>query len=164
MRMRENIRFTSAVLVMLAASVALVCANGCQSKTGTGALIGGAAGAGIGGLASRSATGAAIGGAVGAGAGALIGHAAEQQQSRYDNEQQPPPPPGQQPPPPPPEQQPPPPPPEQQGNTVIINVTNSNGSVTPVRMTRQGSGWVGPKGEYYSSLPTPEQLRPIYGF
>jgi hypothetical protein len=56
------------------------------------------------------------------------------------------------------------PPPEQTDNTVIVNVTNSNGSVTPVKLTRQGSGWLGPKGEYYSSLPTGEQLKPLYGF
>ena len=50
---------------------------GCQTKQGTGALIGtggGAAlGAIIGKLAGNTAVGAAIGGAVGAGAGALIG-------------------------------------------------------------------------------------------
>lgn len=51
---------------------------GCQTKQGTGSLIGAGGGTLIGGiigkLAGNTAVGAAIGGAVGAGAGALIGH------------------------------------------------------------------------------------------
>ena len=45
-------------------------------------------------------------------------------------------------------------------------VLNSNGSKTPVRMTRTADGhhWVGPKGEYYRTLPTPQQLHELYGF
>ncbi len=55
--------------------------------TGKGALIGGAAGAGIGALAGGG-KGALIGGAIGAGGGALAGHANEQHrhhdEARYD--------------------------------------------------------------------------------
>lgn len=51
---------------------------GCNTKQGTGSLIGAGGGAVIGGiigkLAGNTAVGAAIGGAVGAGAGAIIGH------------------------------------------------------------------------------------------
>jgi hypothetical protein len=146
MKMRRNIRFNVVAAALIPATLALTFAGGCESRTGTGALIGGAAGAGIGQAVGRNTAGTVIGGAVGAGAGALIGHESEKQQSNFGRDRQPP------------------PPPEQTDNAVIVNVTNSNGSVTPVRMVRQGSGWVGPKGEYYSSLPTPEQLRPIYGF
>lgn len=51
---------------------------GCQSKTGSGAVIGGATGAAVGGVighnsGSRSGEGALIGGAIGALSGALIG-------------------------------------------------------------------------------------------
>lgn len=50
-------------------------------------------------------------------------------------------------------------------STVInIWITNSNGSKTPVKLTRQGFGYVGPRGEYYHSMPTNEQLRVVYGF
>ncbi len=49
-------------------------------------------------------------------------------------------------------------------NTVVINVANSNGSITPVTLTRQGNIYVGPKGEQYTTLPTEEQLRKVYGF
>jgi hypothetical protein len=49
-------------------------------------------------------------------------------------------------------------------NIVTVNITNSNGSITPVRLRKQGVGYVGPRGEYYDKLPTEEQLKPIYGF
>lgn len=48
--------------------------------------------------------------------------------------------------------------------TVTINIQNSNGSFTPVILHPAGSQWVGPRGEYYDSLPTVKQLRPVYGF
>lgn len=52
----------------------------------------------------------------------------------------------------------------QEINTVTVNVTNSNGSITQVKLVRQGVGYIGPRGEYYETLPTEDQLRPIYGF
>ena len=48
--------------------------------------------------------------------------------------------------------------------TMTINIQNSNGSYTPVLLRQVGAQWVGPKGEYYNTLPTVGQLRPIYGF
>ena len=43
-------------------------------------------------------------------------------------------------------------------------VRNSNGSETPVELRRLGNGsYIGPKGEYYSSRPSNEQLRLFYG-
>ena len=47
---------------------------------------------------------------------------------------------------------------------VTVWITNSNGSRTSVRLTREGSWYVGPRGEYYDTLPTNEQLRVLYGF
>lgn len=47
---------------------------------------------------------------------------------------------------------------------VTINIQNSNGSFTPVTLHAAGSQWVGPRGEYYDSMPTVGQLRPVYGF
>ena len=52
----------------------------------------------------------------------------------------------------------------QEMNTAVINVVNSNGSMTPVIMHKSGNQWVGPRGEMYSSMPTPDQLKPVYGF
>lgn len=43
-------------------------------------------------------------------------------------------------------------------------IANPNGSQTPVEITPNNSGqWIGPKGEYYTELPTEAQLRPVYG-
>ena len=47
---------------------------------------------------------------------------------------------------------------------MIINVQNSNGSMSPVAMRQVGNQWVGPKGEYYNNLPTVGELRGVYGF
>ena len=49
-------------------------------------------------------------------------------------------------------------------NTVIVNVYNTNGSITPVELRIQGTVFVGPRGEHYLALPTQEQLQPVYGF
>ena len=53
---------------------------------------------------------------------------------------------------------------EAQANTTVVNITNSNGSTTPVVLHRSGNQWVGPRGELYNSLPTEAQLKPVYGF
>lgn len=46
---------------------------------------------------------------------------------------------------------------------VVIEIHNSNGSITPVKLKRDGTAYIGPKGERYEELPTEEQLKPIYG-
>jgi hypothetical protein len=47
---------------------------------------------------------------------------------------------------------------------VTVWITNSNGSRTTVTLTRQGGYYIGPRGEYYTGMPTNEQLRVGYGF
>jgi len=48
--------------------------------------------------------------------------------------------------------------------TVLVWITNDNGSKTEVRLVRTADGgYTGPKGEYYSSMPTEEQLKALYG-
>ena len=49
-------------------------------------------------------------------------------------------------------------------NQQVVNVRNSNGSYTPVVLTRVGAQWEGPRGELYPNLPSEEQLRRSYGF
>jgi hypothetical protein len=46
---------------------------------------------------------------------------------------------------------------------VIIEIHNSNGSITPVKIKRENYHFIGPKGERYDQMPTEEQLKPIYG-
>ncbi len=46
---------------------------------------------------------------------------------------------------------------------VVVEIHNSNGSVTPVELKKKGCIYIGPKGEHYKQLPTEEQLAPVYG-
>ena len=46
----------------------------------------------------------------------------------------------------------------------VIQVHNSNGSITPIEIEKKGNTFIGPKGEHYEALPTEEQLKPVYGF
>ena len=46
---------------------------------------------------------------------------------------------------------------------VVIEIHNSNGSISPVKLEKEGSVYIGPKGERYEEMPTEEQLKPIYG-
>lgn len=48
--------------------------------------------------------------------------------------------------------------------TVAVSITNNNGSTTEVKLIATADGgYTGPKGEYYSSMPTEEQLKALYG-
>ncbi|MFH1371843.1 MAG: glycine zipper domain-containing protein [Planctomycetota bacterium] len=114
---------------------------GCASDAQTGAVIGGLAGAGIGQLAGGHTESTLIGAAVGTGAGYMIGNESDKAKTQSHMY-------------------------AMQGdiNSQLVNVTNSNGSIVQVKLRRQGVGWVGPRGEYYPTLPNSEQLRPVYGF
>jgi len=133
-RMGTMEKYVINLLMLAAVGVGCAFVAGCESKAQTGALIGAAAGAGIGQLAGRSTEATLIGGAVGGGAGYIIGNEAEKKSTR------------------------------QESDAAVVNMTNSNGSVSQVKLKKYGMGYVGPKGEYYEQLPTGEQLRPIYGF
>ena len=49
------------------------------------------------------------------------------------------------------------------GDTVTVNVPNSNGGYTAVVLKRSGNGYVGPQGEYYDQVPSTAQLQAMYG-
>lgn len=53
---------------------------------------------------------------------------------------------------------------QQQQFFTTVWIQNSNGSRTPVllRMT-EGGQYIGPRGEYYPTMPTEDQLRKVYG-
>jgi phage tail tape-measure protein len=54
---------------------------------------------------------------------------------------------------------------ETQNQTETIMVSNSNGSYTPVVLSKVGYGqYRGPRGEIYTALPTQDQLKTAYGF
>ncbi|MBN1457021.1 MAG: hypothetical protein JW912_04125 [Sedimentisphaerales bacterium] len=119
--------------------------TGCENGAQTGSVIGTLAGAGIGQLAGRDTESTLIGAAVGAGAGYIFGNESDKKKTIAETnaniealraEQ----------------------------NTTVVWVTNSNCSKIPVRLSRNGPGYIGPRGEQYSKLPTQDQLRVVYGF
>lgn len=133
------------ILVMVVLVGTFCWVAGCESEAGKGAGIGSLAGAGLGAIvghqSGRTAEGALIGGAVGGGAGYMIGAEKDRQKTQAQTQGA-----------------------IQEANTFYVNITNSNGSVTPVRIVKQGNAYVGPRGEQYPKLPTEEELKPIYGF
>jgi hypothetical protein len=145
-----------AILMVVVVSLGLAFVSGCESDAQTGALIGTGAGAGIGQAIGHNTESTLIGAGVGGGAGYMIGNEqdkkktkAEMENLRQENMQM-----------------------RQQStqmqqemSTVTINVTNSNGSITPVTLRKQGVVYIGPRGETYTTLPTQEQLKQAgYGF
>ena len=129
------------VTILMVVGVGLAFVAGCESDAQTGALLGTAAGAGVGALAGGDTEGALIGAAVGGGVGYMLGGEQDKKKTQAEIDSL-----------------------RQEMNIVTVNITNSNGSITPVRLRKQGVGYVGPRGEYYDKLPTEEQLKPIYGF
>ena len=144
---RRNGKMGLAVVLSLMAATLVGCTSaqkGAGIGAGSGALIGGLIGNNSGNTAEGAAIGAAIGG--------LGGYAVGNEMDKGDTEDR-----------------------IDEANaraaaaqeaadTVVINIENSNGSVTPVVIRRQGHVYVGPKGEIYNALPTQDQLRPVYGF
>ena len=151
------------ILIIAAVSLGLAFVCGCESDAQTGALIGTGAGAGIGQAIGHNTESTLIGGAVGGGAGYMIGNESDKkktqaemenlqqqnmqlQQQNMQMQQQ--------------NMQ-----TQQEMSTVTINVTNSNGSITPVTLRKQGVVYIGPRGETYTTMPTQEQLKQAgYGF
>jgi hypothetical protein len=135
---------TYVITAMLIAILAVVSVFtvGCETQGQSGALIGSGVGAGVGALASGgSAEGTLIGAAVGGGAGYIVGNEGDKKQQQQQMQSM-----------------------QQQQNSVLINIHNSNGSVSTVKVNRSGIGYVGPRGEYYDHLPTEAELKPVYGF
>jgi hypothetical protein len=129
------------ILMVVAVSLGLTLVAGCESDAQTGALLGTAAGAGVGALAGGSTEGTLIGAAVGGGVGYILGNEQDKKKTRAEIDSL-----------------------RHEMSTVMVKVTNSNGSVIQVPLRKQGVGYVGPRGEYYDKLPTEDQLRPVYGF
>ncbi len=109
----------------------------------TGALIGGTLGGVLGnnvGDGKNDVLGAAIGAAAGAWAGQRYGQGQDMTRHRLDALES-----------------------ANAAETVMIN--NSNGSYTPVTLTKVGYGqYRGPRGEIYPARPTEQQLKVAYGF
>ena len=129
------------ILIAVVVSLGLTFFVGCESDAQTGALVGTAVGAGVGQAIGRDTESTLIGAGVGAAGGYMIGNERDKKKTKAEMDEL-----------------------RQERDIVTVNVTNSNGSVTPVQLRKQGAGYVGPRGEYYDQLPTSEQLKPVYGF
>jgi hypothetical protein len=136
--MAKNLVTIMLIVVMSLSSIFVV---GCQSDAQVGTAIGALAGAGIGQLAGGDTEATLIGAAVGGTAGYLLGNESDKEKARAEREDL-----------------------RQDMNTVLVKVTNSNGSIIQVPLKKRGVGYVGTRGEYYETLPTEDQLRPVYGF
>ena len=129
------------ILMIVAVSFSSAFVAGCESGAQTGSVIGALAGTGIGQLAGGDTESTLIGTAIGGGIGYMLGNEADKKNAQVDRDCL-----------------------RQEMNTVLVKVTNSNGSIIQVPLRKQGVGYVGTRDEYYSILPTEDQLRPVYGF
>lgn len=131
----------TAIAIALSVCVSSLFVTGCESDAQVGSVVGALAGAGIGQLAGRDAESTLIGAAVGGTAGYMLGNESERKKAQAERDYL-----------------------RSEMDYVTVNVTNSNGSVSQVRLRKQGVGYVGTRGEYYNNLPSEDQLRPVYGF
>jgi len=134
-------RNITTLLMVTVVSISALILAGCGGDAQTGAALGALAGAGIGQLAGGHTESTLIGAAVGGAAGYMLGNEVDKSKVRAEtadirNEMQ----------------------------YVTVNITNSNGSISQVRLRKHGVGYVGTRGEYYNHLPTEAELRPVYGF
>jgi uncharacterized protein YcfJ len=129
------------IAVALGVCVSSLFVGGCESDAQVGSVVGALAGAGIGQLAGRDAESTLIGAAVGGTAGYMLGNESERKKAQAERDYL-----------------------RSEMDYVTVNVTNSNGSISQVRLRKQGVGYVGTRGEYYNRLPSEDQLRPVYGF
>jgi len=114
---------------------------GCRTAAQTGAAIGVLAGAGIGQAVGGNTEATVIGAAIGGAAGYMIGNEEDKAQARWERRRI-----------------------REEMDYVTVNIRNSNGSVSRVRLRKEGIGYVGTRGEYYDHLPADDELRPLYGF
>jgi len=129
------------ILLAAAVSFGSLFVAGCESDAQVGSAFGALAGAGIGQLAGGDSESTLIGAAVGGTAGYMLGNESDRRKAQAEMACM-----------------------RQEIRTVAVNITNSNGSISQVRLRRHGVGYFGTRGEYYNHLPTENELRPIYGF
>jgi hypothetical protein len=129
------------ILILGIVSFGLIFSVGCENEAQTGTVLGALTGAGIGQLAGRSTESTLIGAAVGGTAGYMLGNEGDKNKARAERQKL-----------------------QNQVNTVYMKLTNSNGSIVRVPLRKHGVGYLGTRGEYYPTLPSEDQLRPIYGF
>ena len=48
-------------------------------------------------------------------------------------------------------------------DSITINIPNQNGGFTAVTLRKSGNGFIGPQGEFYTTFPSVNQLKVVYG-
>ncbi len=134
-------RNSMTILTIVTVCLGLLLTSGCGSGGQAGSAIGALAGAGIGQMAGHDTESTLIGAAVGGAAGYMLGNENDKKKAQQQTDQI-----------------------REEMNYVTVNITNSNGSVSQVRLRKHGIGYVGTRGEFYDHLPSEDELRPIYGF
>ena len=129
------------IMMVVIVSLGPAFVSGCGSDAQTASALGALAGAGIGQLAGGDTESTLTGAAVGGGIGYMLGNEGDKQKAQAEMAYL-----------------------RDEMNTVVVNVTNRNGSIIRVPLRKQGVGYLGTRGEYYAMLPTEDQLRPVYGF
>jgi len=129
------------ILIVVAISLGSVFISGCESCAQSGSAAGALAGAGIGQIVGGDTESTLIGAAIGGTAGYMLGNESDKRLACAHRQHI-----------------------SDKMNYVTVNITNSNGSISQVRLRKQGIGYVGTRCEYYPSLPDEDQLRPVYGF
>jgi len=119
----------------------LLMSAGCRTAAQTGAAVGVLAGAGLGQVIGGTAGATILGAAIGGAAGYMIGNEEDKSHTPTERVHM-----------------------RQEMDYVTVDITNSNGSISRVRLRRQGIGYIGTRGEFYDHLPTEEELWPAYGF
>lgn len=144
MRSRSIVIMAGLLAIMLFAGCATRQPMGQKEQQGVvgGAALGAILGAIVGnniGDGDNQALGAAIGATLGGSAGGNYGRSQDQVDNRLSGM-------------------------ERQINTQVVAINNDNGSQTSVTLQKLPNGrYRGPRGEEYPSLPSEEQLKPIYG-
>ncbi len=141
-------------MIALTLSMVFLACGGCSSNNGNdrplklhpiyeSALLGAAIGAIVGHQSDETGNGAAVGAAI-FGVGALLEQTDKMSNKRQEHEDEH-------------EEE------QEEAQEVVLQIQNDNGSLTPVVLKKEGGAYVGPNGEHYKRLPTPEQLKPVYG-
>jgi outer membrane lipoprotein SlyB len=134
-------RYLVTILMAVAVGLSWVFVTGCQNDAQTGALLGTAIGVGAGQAIGGNTESTLIGAAVGGTAGYLLGNESDKRKTQAEMVQL-----------------------SNETRYVTVNIKNSNGSISQVRLKKHGVGYLGTRGEFYDHLPTQDELRPIYGF
>jgi hypothetical protein len=128
-------------VILMSSAAGLLMMTGCRTAAQTAATVGVLAGVGLGQMIGGHTGATILGAAIGGAAGYMIGN--EQDKSRAQAERVHI---------------------RQEMDFVTVSITNSNGSISRVRLQQEGLGYVGARGEFYDHLPTEDELRPVYGF